>query len=360
VNYGGVFDLFYKLPALQQAGVKIHLHCFDYGRGEQPVLNQYCENVYYYKRKEGLEGFSLQLPYIVSSRKNIDLLGTLLKDDYPILMEGIHCTYLLNDDRFANRTCFVRLHNVEHTYYKNLYKNSSSPLKKAYYLWESKLLFKYERSIVRKAVFLPVIPKDGEVYKNLGCKRINYVPLFLPSWKVKSIEGKGTFCLYHGDLNVAENEKAAYWLLQEVFSKLEIPFVIAGKNPSSKLTTVIEKKNNTCIVANPTEQEMQDMIEKAHINIIPSFNNTGIKLKLINALFNGRHCLVNPSTVEGTNLERACVIAEDGEDFKASIQTLFQQPFTSSEVEIRHQLLDTMFDNKVNAKQMIEIIWNSA
>ena len=36
VDYGGVFDLFYKIKALSEAGVKIHLHCFEYGRGQQP------------------------------------------------------------------------------------------------------------------------------------------------------------------------------------------------------------------------------------------------------------------------------------------------------------------------------------
>ena len=47
VDYGGVFDLFYKLPAMQAAGVNIHLHCFDYGRGEQQELNKYCVSVNY-------------------------------------------------------------------------------------------------------------------------------------------------------------------------------------------------------------------------------------------------------------------------------------------------------------------------
>ncbi|HAK10648.1 MAG TPA: mannosyltransferase, partial [Chitinophagaceae bacterium] len=32
VDYGGVVDLFWKLPSLQAQGVNIHLHCFDYGR----------------------------------------------------------------------------------------------------------------------------------------------------------------------------------------------------------------------------------------------------------------------------------------------------------------------------------------
>ena len=35
------------------------------------------------------------------------------------------------------------------------------------------------------------------------------------------------------------------------------------------------------------------MIAKAQINILPSYTHTGIKIKLVNAIFNGRHCLVN-------------------------------------------------------------------
>lgn len=358
VDYGGVFDLFHKLPALKQQGIKIHLHCFNYGRGKQPVLNEYCENVYYYKRAEGFKGFSLKLPYIVASRKNEALLNRLANDDYPVLMEGVHCTYVLNDSRFKNRKCFVRLHNVEHIYYKHLFISSGSIIKKIYCWHESRLLLPYEKSIAGKAAFWSVTPMDADVYRKLGCNNIEYLPLFLPDWKVRSAEGKGTFCLYQGDLSVAENEKAAVWLLKKVFADLEIPFVIAGKNPPARLASIAEKKNNICIVANPNEKEMQDMIEKAQINIIPSFNNTGIKLKLINALFNGRHCLVNESTVKGTNLETACHIASDAVGFKSTIAHLFNQPFTGEDINVRHELLDGMFNNEATAKKLVKGIWN--
>ena len=150
-DYGGVIDLFWKLPALQAQGVKIHLHCFDYGRGKQSELNKYCTSVEYYERSTGLKGFNLNLPYIVSSRKNETLFNNLLKDDYPILMEGIHSSALLNDDRFTNRKKFVRLHNVEFEYYKDLSKNATSFFNKMYYLRESSLLRKYEYNIVNKA-----------------------------------------------------------------------------------------------------------------------------------------------------------------------------------------------------------------
>ncbi len=102
---------------------------------------------------------------------------------------------------------------------------------------------------------------------------------------------------------------------------------------------------------------MQDLIAKAHVNIIPSFNSTGIKVKLINALFNGRHCAVNAQTIEGTHLEKACHIAADANSYKCIINQLYGQPFSHEDVSIRHHLLDNMFNNEMNAKQMVKWIW---
>jgi glycosyltransferase involved in cell wall biosynthesis len=359
-DYGGVIDVFYKLPALQTLGVQIHLHCFDYGRSEQAELNKYCASVHYYERHLGHKGISNTLPYIVSSRKNEQLLQNLLKDDYPILMEGVHCTYLLFDSRFSKRTCFVRLHNVEYQYYQELCHGTASPLKKLYYLIESRLLKVYEKKIASKAAFLAITEKDAAVYRNnLGCKHIAHLPAFIPGWKVDCTEGMGAYCLYHGDLSVDANEKAAIWLLQKVFNKLEVAFVIMGKNPSKKLQALAESNSHTCLVANPTEKEMQDMISKAHINVVPSFTTSGIKLKLLNVLFNGRHCVVNESTVAGSGLESACHIGTTANAFREIIAQLYHQPFTVDEIELRIRLLNGMFDNEVNAKKIINQIWGN-
>src|SRR5580765_4305487 len=95
VDYGGVFDLFYKIKSLSEAGVHIHLHCFEYGRGKQKELENFCKEVYYYARNTGHKGMSMSIPYMVSSRASDALLENLLKDDYPILLEGIQCSYFL-------------------------------------------------------------------------------------------------------------------------------------------------------------------------------------------------------------------------------------------------------------------------
>lgn len=357
-DYGGVIDVFYKLPVFQKLGIKIHLHCFDYGRGVKPELNQYCETVHYYERCLGHKGISNTLPYIVSSRKNEQLLQQLLKDDYPVLMEGVHCTSPLLDKRFQGRKLFVRLHNVEYKYYRDLSKVGFSTVHKIYYRVESLLLKRYEKRIASKATFWSVTEKDAEDYrKELGCKNIESFPLFLPDWKVQGLEGMGTYCLYHGDLSVDANEAAARWLLEKVFSKLKVPFVIAGKNPSDKLNALAHSRNHTCLVANPSEKEMQDMIAKAHILVIPSYTSTGMKIKLVNALFNGRHCVVNDATIAGSGLESACHIGTSANAFCDIIAQLYYQPFTSDETELRKRLLIPMFNNEVNAKKQIARIW---
>lgn len=360
VDYGGVVDLFYKLPALHKQGVSIHLHCFRNNRPEQEKLNDYCVSVNYYDRQIGHKGFMPGLPYMVSSRKNEELLDNLLKDDYPILMEGVQCTWLLNDKRFANRNTYVRIHNVEQDYYYQLFESANSLLHKIYYRWESYQLKKYEQSIVSKATaFWGVTEKDVAVYRNrLGCKTIDYLPVYLPeNQDIKCREGKGNYCLYHGDLSVDTNEKAVIWLLENVFNIIQVPFVIAGKNPSARLEKMAHAQDYTCLVANPGEREMQDMVSKAHIHILPSFSKTGIKLKLLNALFNGRYVIVNKHTVDGSGLEELCTVAGNASEFREHIKNLFDTPFHEKQSLHRKNLLGTIFSNERNAIQQVQWIW---
>ena len=358
VDYGGVVDVFHKIRLLHEAGVKVHLHCFEYGRGEQPELEQYCAEVKYYARREGHKGFSHKLPYIVCSRSNPRLSENLLRDDHPILLEGVHCTYLVNDERFLGRKLILRLHNVEYLYYWQLYQAERSLLKKMYYRHESNRLKQYEERISSKVRILTMSEKDCDKYrKEFGAKDISMLPVFLPFKEVQSKEGTGCFCLYHGNLSVAENEQVVAWLLKQVFCKLGVPLIISGKDPSPRLTRLIGQNPHACLIANPSEEEMQDLIMKAQVNIIPSFHCTGVKLKLLNALFNGRHVIVNPNVVESTGLGGICHIADDAEAMGELVTRLYARPFTGREVEERKEVLAGLYNNEMNVQKLIEAIW---
>lgn len=352
-DYGGVIDIFYTIKALHKIGVAIHLHCFTKGRAAQSELLKYCSTVNYYPRKTGLSAVSFKLPYIVNSRKSDALIANLKKDNYPVLLEGVHCSYYLHTGELNNRKLMLRLHNTEFEYYKQLAKNERNIFKKLYFTIESSLLKQYEKSIANKVPLYAMSQSDIDVYKQLfGAADIHFLPAFHPYTLAVGKEGKGCYCLYHGNLSVNENEAAVTWLLQHVFNTIEIPFVIAGKNPSAKLVALAHQYKHTCIVANPGDNELQDMIAKAQLHILPSFNTTGIKLKLLNALFNGRHCLVNAAGVAGSGLEKLCHTATDAASFKTEITRLYQLPFTEQEKETRQGLLQGLYNNEENGKQL--------
>ena len=204
------------------------------------------------------------------------MLDRLLQDEYPILLEGVHCTYLLQDDRFSSRKILLRLHNVESVYYKQLAGCSNSWFKKLYYLHESAVLKKYERRIASNWPVLAVTQSDADLAAiSYQSKNITVIPVFLPFQHIESPQGTGCYCLYHGNLSVEENEKAAIWLLENVFDDLSIPFLIAGKNPSAKLYRVVSRYKNCCMVPDPSDQELKDIISKAQIHVIPLLTAQG-------------------------------------------------------------------------------------
>jgi hypothetical protein len=357
-DYGGVVDLFYKIIALHAQGILIHLHCFEYGRGKQIELEKYCVEVNYYPRKSLLKSFSFKVPYIVRSRRNKILFKNLLKDEHPVLFEGIHCTYYLFHPALATRKMLVRLHNVEYLYYKNLAETATSFFKKQYFLLESKLLKQYEKKVAAKVLCITLTEDDKEIYEEqLGAKSLSYLPVFIKNEQVESKAGYGNYCIYHGNLSIRENENMVLWLINEVFHSISIPFVIAGKNPSAALTEAVIRNKNICLEANPSEHNMHDLIQNAQINVLPAQNSAGIKIKLLNAVFNGRHCLVNATAVSGTGLEEVCAIAVTPSEFIKAIEMLYKLSFIEDDILERQQILNDRYNNRKNAKALIHLIY---
>ena len=88
-DYGGAIEVYYKLKALNELGIKIIFHVFLYGKQKKDHrLNQYCYQVYYYKRNNSILKLLSFLPYIVVSRKNKAFLDRVSQDDFPILLKA--------------------------------------------------------------------------------------------------------------------------------------------------------------------------------------------------------------------------------------------------------------------------------
>ena len=354
-NYGGAVDVFYKIKALHKLGVKIHLHCFEYGRGKQKELNRYCQSVTYYLRDKNKAKLLSKLPFVVTTRKNEKLLKNLNKNEYPILIEGLHNCWFLDELKPSKRFVAVRTHNVEHDYYKGLAKVEKSLLKKQFFLSEAKKLKVFESVLTKADLLLSISPNDTD-YFNSKYRNANYLPAFHSGEKVTTKIGRGSFALYHGNLGVGENNEASLYLI-DVFSKLDYPLVLAGSDPSKELIKKVGQSKNVRLSGNISFTEMENLIAAAHINILPTFQPTGIKLKLISALYKGRFCVVNKYMVKNTGLEEACYEANTPAKFRKLVVELMGQEFKLADLELRNKVLLDKFNNLSNAKKLVEFVF---
>ena len=169
------------------------------------------------------------------------------------------------------------------------------------------------------------------------------------------------FSLYHGNLSVSENYEAAEWLIDHIFTPLpHLQFVIAGKNPPAFLQEKIKKNQNIKLIANPSETEMNRLIETAHVHCLYTNQGTGLKLKLLNVLYGGRFVVCNSVMLNGTSFSKnsysaGMSIADSPSDFVTAIETHFSHSFSENEQRARQAYVKA-YDNVHITRQLMDLL----
>ncbi|MEM6964047.1 MAG: glycosyltransferase [Bacteroidota bacterium] len=356
-NYGGVIDVFFKIKALTNLGVKVILHTFEYGRPRARALGEFCEKIYYYRRDTSIFNQLSFLPFIVKSRNAKALLKNIIQDDHPILFEGLHTCYFLHHPTIKHRKKLIRMHNVEWQYYAHLAKMERHFFKKIYFTVESLRLKAFERRVRYADAILSISNSDTHYFReNYSEITTRYIPAFHVNEKVTSKVGTGNYLLFHGDLSVKDNEAAAFYILENLTQSSDYQWIIAGLHPSPQLRAKILERANVILKANLPHEEMDNLIQNAHANVLLSFQSAGMKLKLLNALFRGRFCVVNGFMVKNTGLEKLCRIGNTPSELIDILKRLATQNFSKKEIEKREAILTEGFSNQRSAEQIVQII----
>lgn len=353
-NYGGVIDVFYKLIALKELGIKIHLHCFKYGRKESIELEKYCEKVYYYDRKMNWQNLISTNPFIIQSRTSDILVDRLSKKPFPILLEGLHCAKILCQDRLKNQKKYIRTHNIETDYYRLLAKTEHNFFKKIYLYFEYLKVANYEKRISEFNGVFPISISDHNYFKSIA--KSHFLRAFHSNPTIQSKIGIGKYALYHGNLTISENENAAFFLINKVFNQIDFDLVITGKKPSFKLRKECEKYPHIQLIESPKDDEMNSLVENAQCILLPTEQNTGIKLKLIESLYKGRFCIGNNKMIDKTELEDYCLEANSPQEWINQIKQVKDLEFSKNNIKQR-QSICSLFNNKKEAQKIIDIIF---
>lgn len=356
-DYGGAIDMYYKIIALASIGKKISLHYFQYKKGRHAGdLEKYCTRIYTYPRAGFAASLFSATPYLVRARTNKELIEQLNGDEDPVLLEGLHCSGVLPFLQKPERA-IVRMHNEEEAYYARLAPTEKNFIKKTYLYYESFLLKRYYKQLPANTPLACLSQTDIEVLSNkYGFTNVHFIPCFIPWQELSAATGRGAYCLYHGNLSVPENEAAAAWLVRRVWDGLDIPLVIAGKGASEALKKLCKSSTHIRLENDPTLQRIDDLVAGAQVHVLPSFNSTGVKLKLLHALFRGRFCIANTAGVQGSAIHHGVSTAETPEQWKTLVTELFHRPFTEEDKKNRQPLLP-VYDNKLNAEKL-SALWS--
>ena len=337
-DYGGAIDVYYKLKALKEKGYEVTLHTFVYGnRSMQRALEELCTRVYYYRRRTGLRQQFSVLPYIVSTRRNKELIRQLCQDNAPILFEGLHTCYYLDHPALEHRKKIVRMHNIEHEYYWQLALQAKLNWRAVYYLVEALRLRFFERKLHHSQLICAITRADAQkLSKRYTDTSVIHLPCFFDTSSPQTIAETRRIVLYQGNLSVEENHRSATFILRQIAPRCpDVQFVIAGRAPH-----LGDVPPNVQVVPNPTDSELDMLLCTARIHLMLTFQPTGIKLKLLNALIKGQgHIIANHDMLYGHSLGQFCVSADKTSEIVRSIQQLIDQPIEASELEKRKENL---------------------
>lgn len=295
-------------------------------------------------------------PFIVKSRNNDRLIANLNKDPFPILFEGLHTTYPVYENRLKGQDVYVRAHNIEHRFYRGLSESESNLFKKRFFKQEAKKLKRYQRVLKNTKGVFTISPFEQEYFFRKIGAHCQYIPAFHEVIKKEHSDKKGSYILYHGNMMVPENVKAALFLIK-IYKDSKFDFKIASSHIHKTLVKEIALHANISFTQIHAQSDLSTLFEGAHVNVLPTFQKTGIKLKLLNTLYQSKFVIANDFMIDDTGLETLCERANTKAEFLHKTELLFAKDFSNDIVQERLQVLKK-FDPVLGGQKIINTIFD--
>ena len=319
--YGGTLEVKGQLESLLAAGFQVVLHATAKERLAHPVPLQMTDypGVQWrtYRRKKGAfwSFFTAGIPYMVGSRKSRQMQHSLNMAKGHHLVQGTHLTGLTYP-----ASAILRWHNPEALYYKSLGEIQKG-FKALYLRREATLLSHWETNLAKRwqGPVWVLSPVDALLWIALGGKP----PLVLPPQKkfpgsIPLEPAQRTMLLVPGKFSVPENAQAAC-----LTHGLSVSVTWAGHGFSKELRRSAAHHGIT-VLDQPDDAMMHTAFAQASMVLVHAEHSLGVKLKLIQALYQARWILAHEAAVQGLSLseEAGILTYTDRLSLEKAIQTV--------------------------------------
>ena len=140
-----------------------------------------------------------------------------------------------------------------------------------------------------------------------------------------------------------------------IFKKIDFPFIIAGQTDNTKLLSRIDEYRNLSFIELKNDAQLIELFHRAQVNVFFTSSKSGVKLKLLNALFQSRHVIANQKMINGSGLESLCIEANTTDEIITELLKIIDSNYTKELLAQRKKQLE-LYNNKKNIKILINLI----
>lgn len=356
-SYGGIIDVYYKIKALSDLGIKIHLHCFVEripSTVDEDIRN-ITEDIFFYEKKKNPFYFLSAVPFAATIRTSDVLFENLNKLKAPILFEGLQTTQVISQLKDKGFELYLRQHNNEMEYYKGLSYSEKNIFKKLIYKVESLKYSGYQKKILKE--FNTIFCLSEKEFKEVDSysKNAKLIHIFHGNRSVKTLSEKGKYFLFHGDLSISDNKKALNETISLFKDLPQYQLVVASDRADNEIQNKINSIRNISLVPIETTEALHRLFENAHANILLSYQNSGTKVKLFNALYHSRFVIINQNITDNQALINLCIFGSDRNEIRQRVIETAEKDY--HENETRREVLEKNHSDDTKAEEMIKVIF---
>lgn len=207
-------------------------------------------------------------------------------------------------------------HNCEYLIWKRYANIERSVLKKVALLNQAYRIKKYEQEICRRANVILAAPNDTDELVKIGADATKFLETYhlgddnLLNEPALDFNKTEKVLLYIGTLSWEANIDGLVWFCNEIWQSVkqqhpDIKLYVVGKKPDVRLKEIAANDNQ--IILTGFVENVEPYFQKSRVFITPLRFGSGIKVKVVNALYRGIPCVTTSIGTEGLKVK-------DGED----------------------------------------------
>lgn len=236
-------------------------------------------------------------------------------------------------------------HNAEYMIWRRYAKQLKNPFLKAGIYFESSRMKKYELKACKKTRFVIIAPSDKQYVQSFDEEKFidTYHPAndFMLELPYPENNSNELNLLFIGTMSWVANYQGVFWFIENV-----LPYVV-DKIPNTifhvvgKFKESIPKLENRNVVLHGFVDDIEPYYKKSDIFVCPLLFGSGIKIKVLDAMYRGLPIVTTSVGAENLSLISGehCYIADTPKQMAESILTLYKNKELSRKFVINSRVL---------------------